>query len=267
MKLHYIPIFLSLLSLVSCDAFDYHPYDGYVRGEKDTNNKNIIKIEKACKGKDTIRFAFMGDSQRHYTETEEFVTHINKQNGIDFVIHGGDIANYGATDEFIWVRDIMNKLKCPYVAIVGNHDCIGTGNFAYSEIFGEYNFAFTAGDIRFICLNTNTLEFHSSVPVPDFSFIRNELRKDSADYSKTVIAMHARPGHDQFNNNVKEYFQDLITQFPQLQFCLNAHAHILTADDLFNDGIIYYGCEAIGEKDYLLFTVTPNGYSYETIYF
>ena len=109
-----------------CDMIDYHPYDVRISGQTDINNRNIEKIEANCKNKATIRFVTMGDSQRWYDETLDFVNHLNKRDDIDFVIHGGDYSDFGVTDEFLWQRDIMNKLKVPYVGLIGNHDCLGT---------------------------------------------------------------------------------------------------------------------------------------------
>lgn len=118
-----ILIIISLLSAISlmfmgCEMIDYHPYDVNIRGERYINTKNIDKIEAKTKNKDTIRFALMGDTQNRYKETEDFANHINKQNNIDFVIHGGDITEYGMCDEFLLQRDIMNKLHIPYVVIM-----------------------------------------------------------------------------------------------------------------------------------------------------
>ena len=39
----------------------------------------------------------MGDSQRWYDETLDFVGEINKRDDIDFVIHGGDMSDFGVT--------------------------------------------------------------------------------------------------------------------------------------------------------------------------
>lgn len=80
--------FLGLLPM-ACNMIEYHPYDVRISGEEDVNRKNIARIESDCAGKDTLRFALMGDSQRWYDETERFVKHINKRDDIDFVIHGG----------------------------------------------------------------------------------------------------------------------------------------------------------------------------------
>ena len=101
----------------------YHPYDVHISGETDVNAHNIAQIEQNCQNKTTIRFVTMGDSQRWYDETDDFVSHLNKRDDIDFVIHGGDVSDFGVTDEFLWQRDIMNKLKIPYVVLLGNHDC------------------------------------------------------------------------------------------------------------------------------------------------
>ena len=115
---------LTCLLLTGCDLIDYHPYDVRISGETDVNAHNIEQIEAKCKGKTTIRFITMGDSQRWYDETEDFVKEVNKRDDIDFVIHGGDMSDFGLTKEFLWQRDIMNGLKVPYVALIGNHDCL-----------------------------------------------------------------------------------------------------------------------------------------------
>lgn len=260
-------LYLFVLSLFSaCDMFDSHPYDGQVKGETGINAKNIARIEEATSGKTTIKFAMMGDSQRYYDETEEFVQKINQRDDIDFVIHGGDLTDFGATEEFMWQRDIMNGLKVPYVALLGNHDCLGNGQAVFNTIFGEENFSFLAGDVKFVCLNTNALEFDYSKPVPDFNFIEQELNEERPGHEKTIFAMHVRPYSEQFNNNVAWIFQDVIKRFPNLQFCLTAHEHRVQADDLFNDGIMYYGCANMEKKSYLVFTVNAdNTYTYEVV--
>jgi hypothetical protein len=73
------------------------------------------------------------------------------------------------------MRDILNKLKIPYVVLPGNHDCLGSELSVFGEIFGALNFSFIAGKTKFLCLNTNALEFDCSTPVPDFSFIKQAL--------------------------------------------------------------------------------------------
>lgn len=261
-----IPFFLFTL-LTACELIDYHPYDGRLHTkERDINAKNIRIIEANTQNSDTIRFAFIGDTQRNYDETVDFVKHINQNDSIDFILHGGDIADFGMKKEYEWTIDILGKLKAPYVALIGNHDIIGNGDQVYKALFGNENFSFITNDIKFVCLNTNAIEYDYSHPVPDFEFIKNEFQ-DSTRFKRTIVVMHAPPGNEQFNNNVKDVFQLYIKQFPSLMFCLHAHNHNLSVNDLFNDGILYFGCSNIAKRNYMLFTITPDNYTYEVIDF
>lgn len=253
--------------MAGCDLVEYHPYDVRLHGELDINAKNIARIEAGCAGKDTVRFVMMGDSQRWYDETEDFVRAVNEREDVDFVIHGGDISDFGLTKEFLWVRDIMGKLHVPYVALIGNHDIIGNGKEVYRKMYGDENFSFRAGEVKFICMNTSALEFDYSHPVPDFSFMYNELQDTVSGFRRTVPVMHTQPYDVQFNNNVARGFHLLLKEFPGMEFCLHAHAHKLLHEELFNDGIPYIGCAAMKDKNYLLFTLTPGGYDYEVVYY
>ena len=256
---------LSCLLLTGCGMIDYHPYDVRISGETDVNAHNIEQIETDCKGKKTIRFVTMGDSQRWYDETEDFVKAINKRNDIDFVIHGGDMSDFGVTKEFLWQRDIMNGLSVPYVTLIGNHDCLGTGAETYKAIFGPTNFSFIAGDVKFVCLNTNALEYDYSEPVPDFTFMENELTNRTDEFNKTVISMHARPYTDVFNDNVVKMFQHYVKQYPGIQFCTAAHTHHYRYDLIYDDGIHYVTSDSMDKRTYLVFTITPEKYEYELV--
>ncbi len=143
----------TLLFLPGC--IEYHPYDMRISGETGVNARNIQRIEEGCRGRNEIRFVVIGDTQRWYDETQEAVEAINRRNDIDFVIHTGDMANFGIRKEFELQRDILNGLACPYVCLLGNHDCLGNGYLIFQEIFGSYDFAFTAGNSRIVCLNMN----------------------------------------------------------------------------------------------------------------
>lgn len=250
-----------------CDLIDYHPYDVRIDGETGINDKNIARIETLCQGKDTLRFAFMGDSQRWYDETQDFVTDVNRRDDIDFVIHGGDLSDFGVTDEFLWQRDILNGLKMPYVALIGNHDCLGTGEETFRAVFGNPNFAFIAGRVKFVCLNTNAIEYDYSRPIPDFDFMENEMTERVDEFGRTVIAMHIRPYYGDFNNNVARVFQRYVNLYPDIQFCLAAHEHRLAEEDLFDDGIMYYLSDCMKHRNYYIFTLTPDGYEREVVYF
>lgn len=253
--------------LSGCDMIEYHPYDLHIDGETAVNSKNIQRIERALHERDRISFAVISDTQRWYDETEEAVEAINRRSDVDFVIHTGDLSDFGMKLEFEKQRDILNGLTVPYVCLLGNHDCLATGKEVFNIIFGDENFAFTAGEVRFICLNTNALEFDYTEAVPDFSFLDNELENLSPAIRKTVVAMHAGPYSEQFNNNIASIFHRYIKQFPNLQFCIYGHGHTVSVDDFFEDGTLYYECASIAKHSYLYFTINSDEYTYEVVDF
>ena len=116
---------------------EYHPYDLDIDGETGINAKNMQRIEAELEGRKRITFAVISDTQRWYDETEEAVESLNGQKDLDFVVHTGDLSDFGLKLEFEKQRDILNRLSVPYVCILGNHDCLATGEEVFNRIFGE----------------------------------------------------------------------------------------------------------------------------------
>lgn len=257
-------IILSLtMSLSSCELFDVHPYDDMIEGETNLNNKNIEKIERQLSGRDTIRFAVISDTQRWYDETEEEVASINRRKDIDFVIHCGDQTNFGITKEFEWQCKILQKLTVPFVVLLGNHDCIGSGKEVYRTLYGKENFSFVAGHTRFICLDTNALEYDFSNPVPDLNYLRSFIGETSV--VNTIPVMHVCPFSDEFNDNVADAFNYYIHSLTNPLFCLYGHRHSTEVNDLFGDGLLYYQITCAKYRQYYVFTVTKDDYEYEIV--
>lgn len=253
--------------LTACDLIEYHPYECDAEGISNHNASAITQIETNCAQKDTIRFITTGDTQRHYDESVDLVNAINSQSNIDFVIHGGDMTDFGLSKEFIWMYDILNKIRIPWVAIIGNHDCLGNGYMMFKKMFGSENFVFTANFLQIVCLNTNAIEYDYSTPIPDFDFIETQLNSAKAKNLSTIVSMHAPPLSEQFNNNAAKPFEYYLTSFPKLLFCTHAHDHNTKVTDIFNDGVLYYGSPSVEKRQFCLFTITAKGYSYETISF
>lgn len=259
--------FLAIGVFLTACQVDYHPYDTRVGGECGINAKNIARIEAATAGRRVVRFAVISDTQRCYDETEDAVRALNRRDDLDFVLHAGDMSDFGMKAEFERQRDILNGLRVPYVALLGNHDCLATGDEIFEKIFGPVDYAFTAGNVRFVCLNTNALEYEHNTYVPDFGFLERQLTKFPATAEKTVAAMHAKPYTEQFDNNVAKVFQYAVRQFPGLQCCINGHGHNFAIEDIFGDGVLYYECDNIAKRTYLLFTIDEEGHTYERIAF
>ncbi|MDO4462841.1 MAG: metallophosphoesterase [Bacteroidia bacterium] len=251
------------LCISSCDVIDIHPYDGRIEVGTNHNEKNIREIEKRCSDRETIRFAVISDTHSFYDEFEDEVADINSRQDIDFVIDCGDMVNYGMTHEFEWHHNIAKKIRVPYVAVIGNHDCIGHGRDIYRHVYGRENFSFVAGGVRFVCMDTNALEYDFSCPVPDLDYL-DSWRGDTTSHS-SVVVMHAVPYSDEFDNNVAKVFQYEVKSLNNALFCLAGHDHRNAECDIFGDGLMYYKVTCGKYRQYYIFTIGKEGYSYETI--
>lgn len=259
-------ILLATTVLTGCDGlFDYHPYDVNFDGESNINSTGIEQIERECLDKDTLRIAFISDTHGDFSDVKDIVADINRRDSVDFIVHLGDLTNTGSTTEFEWTREVLAGFNKPYVVMIGNHDFLGTGDEVYEKMFGDMDFSFIAGRVKFVCLNTNATEYDYMAAVPNFDYMELQITADSALFDRTVICMHARPYSDQFNNNVALAFEHYVNLFPGLLFCMNGHDHNMQLDDLYGDGVIYYGVTCASDRIYMLFTITPNGYTYEVV--
>ena len=79
--------------------------------------------------------------------------------------------------------------------------------------------------------------------------------------------MHVRPYADQFNNNVARVFHRYVTEFPGIQFCTSALEHHVFELIRLDYGIMYIMSVRFKNRIYFVFTITPEGYEREVVYF
>lgn len=265
---HFAWVWAILFFLPSCsDWFDTHPYDVHFKGETGINDKQIATIESRFASKETLRVAFISDTHLWLSDARDEVADINRRKNIDFVVHCGDLTDTGTSKEFEWSRDILQSLNCPFVALIGNHDFLGTGDQSYNSMYGKMDFSFIASRIKFICLNTNATEYDYLAAVPNFDFLEDEMTKNSPRFNRTILIMHAPPYSDQFNNNVNKAFRRYLDYLPGLMCCVFGHRHCNETCEYYNDGLKFYGVDCAEHRNYRIFTFTPNGYEEEIVYF
>ena len=258
---------LTVLLLSSCSkVFDIHPYDVNVHGEKDINAKQMKVIESKFADKKTLRVAFISDTHLWLADAKDQVADLNNRD-IDFVVHCGDLSDTATNDEFEWSRDILYGLNYPFVALIGNHDFLGTGDQTYEVMYGAFDFSFIAGRVKFLCLNTNATEYDYMAAVPNFDYMEEQFTTDTDKFDRTVVIMHAAPYSDQFNNNVCKAFRRYLDFAPGLMCCVYGHDHNDTVSDIYGDGLMFYGIDCAAHRNYRIMTITEDGYEMEQIFY
>jgi len=263
----WLAVWTLVCGVASCDWLHEHPYDVDTDGYEDFNGKASALIEANTLWRDTLRFAAAGDTQGWYDDTRDFVNDVNARGGVDFVVHTGDLSDFGTTLEFQLQRDILQELTVPCVTVIGNHDCLGNGEEAYQHIYGAENYSFIAARIKFVMLNTNALEYDYSVPIPDLDYMETEWTSRGDEFDRTIVVMHAHPYADVFNDNVAKVFGNYLENFPGLMFCLNGHDHHLLQATYYDPGPLFFQTPNIAKRQYYIFTITSEGYTYEVIDF
>jgi 3',5'-cyclic-AMP phosphodiesterase len=249
----------------SCSLFEYHPFEVRVPDDlRDLNARAIEKITSSKELKDTLTFILMGDTQRFYDETEDFVKSAN-QHDADFVFLAGDITDFGINDEFLWVHDIMKHLNKPYMAVIGNHDLTGNGERTYKTMYGPLNDSFILHQVKFILLNTNSREYKFNGIVPDVSWLNDQL--SGSDFERAIVISHIPPFDSDFDPQLESGYRSALLQSGKVKLSLHGHQHTYRNLEYYNDGIQYVISTSMDERMYLIIKVWRDGYAVNEIYY
>jgi len=268
MKISYKILFLtSILINVACDnLFDYSPYAiDFSEENRGVNPKNIEKLGEQ-QNDDTITIAFTGDTHNFFDEMEMFVKNVNQNSSIDFVIHVGDIADFGLPKQYVWGNSILLKLRVPYFVVIGNHDLVGTGSGAYKEMYGAFDFSFIYDSVKFVFINTNSLEFENNGNVPDIHWL-NEQLKPYHNFTKAVVVFHVPPEDDSFDPRLVDLFYKTISMSDNVLFAVHGHLHHYEIYSPFDGKVTYVNVYGVENNKYNVIKILNNSYYVETVEF
>lgn len=220
-----IVLLFSLMFFVSCEElFDYSPYQIDFEGEnKGVNATNLDRILKTMPS-DTITIAFTGDTHNYFDELGYFVDKVNTLPNIDFVIHVGDLADFGLPKQYLWGNGYLLNLDVPYLVLIGNHDLVGNGLEAYNLMFGDLDFSFVYHEIKFVFLNTNSLEFAYNGNVPDINWLEQQLLPTS-DFTRAVVICHVPPNDEDFDASLVFEFYQTVSKCNNVMMLVHGHQH------------------------------------------
>jgi predicted phosphodiesterase len=120
-------------------------------------------------------FSFIVASDLHFSQAKgpraaalEGFTRLAAESGADFALFGGDYADKGLEEEYKLFLSFAAALKAgssshlgegaalPWFSVVGNHDLYNSGWKYYKKLLGPSSDSFSAGSLRFYCIDTGS---------------------------------------------------------------------------------------------------------------
>jgi hypothetical protein len=157
---------------------------------RDRTRTNIEALSRRTPGRQ-FKFVAVGDIQNQYDDFARTVDAINARNDIELVVVTGDLSDRGLLQEYEWSRELLDRLRVPYLTAVGNHELISSGKEIYQKMYGPFDYRVRFGGIEFVFFNSNALEFPGE-PVPNFTWL-NEQLSAATDARGVVLVTHHPP--------------------------------------------------------------------------
>jgi 3',5'-cyclic AMP phosphodiesterase CpdA len=259
-------LLIALASVATgCELLKYSPHQDDLASEaSQVNKKNIARISTTPPG-DTVRFAFVSDTQNHYDDSQRFVRDVNSRDDIDFVVHGGDITHFGVIQEYEWMHDIFSELAVPYLAVIGNHDILANGGDLYDAVYGKRNFSFVYARTKYVFVDTNSRQYGFPGDVPDLEWLRDRIAP-ADDFDRAIVIAHAPPNHAEFDKELAEPFGTALEASTTVELALFGHEHKYSVKKPYGD-VTYLVTPSVEKHQYIMVSVSEDGVSFETVDF
>ncbi|RTQ48628.1 metallophosphoesterase [Hymenobacter gummosus] len=246
--------------IAGCDLLEFSPNETRAPKEyRDLTRKNLEALQARPNptGGDTVRFVFIGDSQRFYEEAEAFVQSVNRQRNIAFVAISGDISDFGLIRELRWVHDRLKHLDVPYLTVVGNHDLVANGREAYQRVYGPLNYSFEYGSTRFVFVDTNGREYGFNGRVPDVPWLQQTLAAPAPGIRRQVVMSHVPPHDEDFDKQLETSYVQTLSgpNTPPVAFELNGHKHDFGIGQPYENGLTFINSYSFEKRQYVVLTV------------
>lgn len=155
----------------------------------------------------------------------DIVLDINANANIEFVLHAGDISDFGTDAELEEAKFLLDKLKVPYLIVPGNHDTgwSASGSLIYDKLWKKQNFVKDIKGVRFIGFSTGPYGRMSRgyVPLDQLKWL-DSLAKDTSPQQPVIFLTHYPL--DKGLSNYKEVI-DIIHKM-QTVAVFSGHVHV-----------------------------------------
>lgn len=176
-----------------------------------------------------FKFALITDTHVSSPDNNEdlrrVVRDINAQPDIEFVIHSGDVTEFGADEELKTAKSILDSLRKPLYIVPGNHDSnwSESGTNSFLRIFGGETFAFERNGYKFIGMASgpNMRMGPGQIPRENLTWFFGELKHTGR--NQPIIFVNHYP----IDNSLNNWFEVLDAFRPyNVKLMLCGHGHV-----------------------------------------
>ncbi|ASG66782.1 glycosyl transferase family 1 [Idiomarina piscisalsi] len=152
-KLLKILFYLNIAIIVG--LIGYKIYLNLVTSEfKAEHTDQLAAISARLEGQDSYSFAVVGNINNSVGIFERRIIPMLNKDNIDFVISAGNAVSGGGEDKYRALRGTLSHLGMPYLLTFGANEYEEFGSFRFYDHYGPHFFSFTAGNSRFIFLDS-----------------------------------------------------------------------------------------------------------------
>jgi 3',5'-cyclic-AMP phosphodiesterase len=209
------------------------------------------------------RIAILTDTHLWYDELQGAVERLNADSSLDFVIVAGDVTKFGYAEEYRLFADIMGGVHAPVLVGVGNHDLQADGEALYERLFGPTDFAFAWRGYEFVFFDDNARGIEQGVP--DWEWLDSAMAS-AGDSLRVIPVCHAPPYTDQLDSAQSLRLVELYAK-NRAVIAIGGHTHSYDFGTPFGDGIPYLTPDDIGDRNYVVITLSDGEVAVERVYF
>ena len=177
-----------------------------------------------------VKFAYLSDihiceGNPRIENLRRCIADINSQPDIQFTVFGGDITEFGADQEIVMTKAMLDSLEHPYWIVAGNHDAkwSESGCNTFARVFGYEQFEFEAGGVKFLGCNSGPNMRMAPALLPHESLVWLDSIMTATPKSQPVIFVNHYPQ----DTSILNYFQVLNTlKKGNIQLLVGGHWHM-----------------------------------------
>jgi len=201
-----------LITLVICPA--------HAAVSAPRNEAAIATLDGMSPPAEGFSFVVWGDCRDDKGKFDDVIAKINELNPL-FTVGLGDYISNGTRKEYDAFIQRIAALNQPLISVIGNHDAHDGGKKIWLREFGDTNFYFDFGGVRFICLDNADLKLDAD----ELSFLEDKLQVDMP----RIVFAHTPPDYGRWGAHCfrkgSDAFLDLLHKY-RVEYAFFAHIHL-----------------------------------------